>query len=385
MRTEDIRADKVFNWLKDFLDGELHAKRIRSLSDAVLGAIKSASLAVAAMGLALADAHGLTVKHTKKQVDRTLSNEGIYVETLFTQWVRKVVGSSAKIKVAMDWTDFDADDQSTIVLSLVIGNGRAMPLIWMTVYKAELTGRMHEFEDACLYRLKEALPEGIHVTIIADRGFADIRLMEFLTTLGMDYVIRIRGNTNVTSADGETKLGAEWAGKTARPKKLAGARLTRKRFMVGAFVCVKAKGMKDAWHLVASDGTKSARQIIGIYSERWGIESNFRDTKDIHFGMGMSALHISDPRRRDRLLFVCALATMLVTILGEAGESLGMDKGLRACTAKRRTHSQFRQGLMLFQLIPNMPEIRRLPLMQRFNELIMQDGLLMAVFKLVEK
>ena len=31
----------------------------------------------------------------------------------------------------MDWTDFDHDDQSTLVLSLVTGHGRAAPLIWL--------------------------------------------------------------------------------------------------------------------------------------------------------------------------------------------------------------------------------------------------------------
>jgi hypothetical protein len=225
---------------------------------------------VAAIGLALAEVHGLTPKHAKKQVDRMLGNEGIDLGILFTPWVHKVVGLCRKIEVAMDWTDFDADDQSTIVLSLVIGNGRALPLIWLTVYKAELKGRRDEFEDVCLARLKEALPEGTHVTIIADRGFADVRLMAFVTSLGMDYVIRIRGDTFVSASTGETKLGADWLGKSGRAKKLAGARLTRKCFRVGAYVCVHAKGMKDAWHLAVSDGAKTSRQIIDLYSRRWG-------------------------------------------------------------------------------------------------------------------
>jgi hypothetical protein len=85
--------------------------------------------------------------------------------------------------------------------------------------------------------------------------------------------------------------------------------------------------------------------------------------------------------RRDRLLFVSALAAMLITLLGEAGESLGMDKSLRTSTTKRRTHSLFRQGLMLFCLIPNMPEQRLKPLITKFNELIRKDSMLYDVFK----
>jgi hypothetical protein len=35
----------------------------------------------------------------------------------------------------MDWTDFDADNQTTIMLSLLTSHGRATPLIWLTVDK----------------------------------------------------------------------------------------------------------------------------------------------------------------------------------------------------------------------------------------------------------
>jgi len=274
-----------------------------------------------------------------------------------------------------------ADDQSTLMLSLVTTYGRAQPLLWLTVYKAELAGRRNEFEDACLTRLKEALPEGVRVTILADRGFADVRLMEFLRELGFEYVIRFRGDTFVTAADGETRKAAQWVGGGGRARKLTGARLTREGFEVGAYVCVHAKGMKEAWHLAASDGAKSAKEIIALYAKRWTIEPSFRDTKDLRFGMGMAELRISDPMRRDRLLFLNALAVMLLTLLGAAGESLGMDKDLRTSTTKRRTHSLFRQGCMWFGLMPNMPEARLRPLITRFAEMINQNSLLDQVFQ----
>src|SRR5208283_775181 len=94
-----------------------------------------------------------------------------------------------------------------------------------------------------------------------------------------------------------------------------------------------------------------APEIIKLYSKRWTIEPSFRDSKDLRFGMGMSALRIDDPQRRDRLLLLNAFATLLLTILGAAGESLGMDRQLRTSTVKRRVHSLFRQGCLLYDLI----------------------------------
>ena len=110
-------------------------------------------------------------------------------------------------------------------------------------------------------------------------------------------------------------------------------------------------------------------------ARRWTIEPSFRDTKDLRFGMGMAEIRIADPERRDRLLLISAFAMALLTMLGAAGESLGMDRLLKSNTSKTRTHSLFRQGCMLYELIPNMPEHRLGPLMRRFAEILLSSGL----------
>ncbi len=121
---------------------------------------------------------------------------------------------------------------------------------------------------------------------------------------------------------------------------------------VGAVVCVHAKDMKEPWCLATSLGGATSREIIDAYAKRWTIEPSFRDAKDIRFGMGLSLLRISRPDRRDRLLLLNAFAVHLLTMLGTAGEELGMDRHLRSGTRKRRTHFLFRQGCMLYELIP---------------------------------
>ncbi len=42
-------------------------------------------------------------------------------------WVPRVAAERKAIRVAMDWTDFEADGQATIVLSLVTRHGRTRP------------------------------------------------------------------------------------------------------------------------------------------------------------------------------------------------------------------------------------------------------------------
>jgi hypothetical protein len=354
---------------------DLHAKRIDSLAGATLGVMQSASLAVAMIGQALAQARGLITKHAVKQVDRLLSNNGIDVWDSFARWVAHQIGERRDILVAMDWTDFDHDDQSTLALHLITGHGRATPLIWLTVWKDELKNQRNDFEDACLRRLAELVPEACRVTILADRGFGDQKLFAYLATLGFGYVIRFRGNIHVMAADGTTRAAADWVGKDGRARKLADARVTAKGQQVGAVVCVHAKDMKEPWCLATSEREATAATLINHYARRWTIEPQFRDTKDLRFGMGLSSTRISDPMRRDRLLLVSAFATALLTLLGAVGESLGMDRLLKSNTSKTQTHSLFRQGCMLYELIPTMPEHRLVPLMEKFAQAVAGIGL----------
>ena len=391
------RLEEVRGFIGGLYGPDLHAKRVNALAGATLGVMTGASLAVAVIGQALAQARGLVTKHAVKQVDRLLSNAGIDVWDSFARWVPQQVGACRDILVAMDWTDFDHDGQSTLVLSLVTGHGRAAPLIWLSGWKEEIATRRNDYEDACLVRLAETVPPGCRVTILADRGFGDQKLFAFLGTLGFGYVIRFRGNIRVADATGETKLAAEWVGKDGRARKLRDARVTAQGRQVGAVVCVHAKGMKEPWCLAASDPEATAAVLVNHYARRWTIEPAFRDTKDLRFGMGgagqgsdceavgiasggLSAARIGEPTRRDRLLLISAFAMALLTLLGATGESLGMDRLLKSNTSKTRSHSLFRQGCMLYELIPNMPEHRLAPLIAAFATAVSQASEFSSLF-----
>src|ERR1700680_1192748 len=245
--------------------------------------------------------------------------------------------------------------------------------LWLTVDKATLKNHRNAFEDRVLRRLAEALPAGVKVLILADRGFGDQKLDRFLTEeWKFDYLIRFRGNIAVTSAEGETRPAADWVGVGGRPRTLRNALVTADSYQVGTVVCVHARDMKEPWCLAASTTTDTAKQLMMTYAKRWGIESGFRDTKDLRFGMGMASIRVSRPERRDRLWLLNAFAAALLTLLGAAGEALGYDRHLKSNTSKQRTHSLFRQGAMLYDLIPMMPEPRLRPLVERFGAMLLE-------------
>lgn len=378
-----LNESGIHAFLTSLFEEDLHARRILSLSQCMLGAIHAASLAVHAIGAGMAMARGVDPKHATKQVDRMLSNQGIDVWSLLRLWVPFVLGERKEIVVALDWTEHDHDDQSTIALNLVTSHGRATPLIWKTVVKSELKDSRNEFEDEVILRLHEVLPTGVSVTLLADRGFGDQKLYEMLRKLCFGYIIRFRDAIFVSDSSGKSLPAAEWVPSNGRARMLRKAFVTQDHCPVPAVVCVKEAGMKENWCLATSRTDLRPKEIVLLYGKRFTIEENFRDTKDPRFGLGLSATHIRNPARRDRLLLIGALSQALLTLLGAAGESLGMDRLLKVNTVKKRTHSLYRQGLYYYGAMPMMREDRLVPLVQRFAQMVREQALCVEIFGLI--
>jgi hypothetical protein len=62
-RKKTLCFGEVHHFLDGLFDGDLHAKRVLSLTNATLGVIKTTSLAVNTIGQGLALARGLVTKH----------------------------------------------------------------------------------------------------------------------------------------------------------------------------------------------------------------------------------------------------------------------------------------------------------------------------------
>jgi hypothetical protein len=105
IQEQRFSSNQVKKVLGDVLGHDLRAKRVASLSDATLGVLRSASLAVCAIGQGLAAARNLGPKHATKQVDRLLSSPMINVDDVLARWVPYIIGARSSIVVALDWTD----------------------------------------------------------------------------------------------------------------------------------------------------------------------------------------------------------------------------------------------------------------------------------------
>lgn len=370
-----MRTMMVERFVEDVIAGELHAAQVRSIVGGVQGTLESASMSVSAIGKGYAAFNNGDAKHGIKQVDRMLSNAKLDMDAFFAQWVAFVVGERKQVTVALDWTEFDADGHSTLAATLVPSEraGRSQLLIWETFEAHELSdGGRNDAEDAMLLALREHMPEGVGVVLMADRGFGDSALYTLLSSWGWDYIIRFRGCIEVTDEAGMSQPASSWLHPTGRARKLVGASVTKERVPVGVVVVVHDKKMKDPWFLATSLRDEPASHVVKWYGKRFTIEETFRDLKDPRFGLGMRECRIKRPERRDRLMLLFAITHAMLTLLGEASEKIGYDRRLRANTVKTRTHSLFTQGAYYFSAMPHMSDDRLWPLIEAFVEILRQ-------------
>ena len=373
----------IQTFVENLFGADLHAMRVLSLANGVVGVLHAAVLAIRAIGQAYAKVANIKPKSGVKQVDRLLSNTGIDVLRSLKLWVEFVIGVRKEIVIALDWTDFEKDDHTTLCAYLVTRHGRATPLAWKTVKKSALKGTQKDHEYELIEWLHGAIDETVEVVLLADRGFGDRKLYDFLAFIGWDFVIRFRGGIVVENAAGEARPADAWVPASRRATMLREVRVTGDRAKVAAVVLVHAPKMKEAWCLATTLSDRKAGDIVKLYGKRFTIEETFRDIKDNHFGMGLSATHIHNAGRRDRLLLLAAIAHALLTLLGAASEEAGLDRYLKVNTVKRRTHSLYRQGLYWYDCIPTLREDWLRPLMIAFERIVREHAVFREIFGII--
>lgn len=367
--SREVIQEKVHN----IFEKSLHKKRQHSLADAALGLLSAEKLQIHHLGEGLAGAAILAKKHATKQIDRLLSNSAIDPRNLAKSLVPLIIGERKQILVSVDWTDFDADKHATLSINMATEHGRSTPLIWETVEKSRLKYNRAHYEDQLLSRLRELVHYDVEVIVLADRGFADHKFFEFLgNELGFRYIIRSKSNFNITDKRGNTKSSKEWLNSSGRMKCLEDVKVTNHQYLTDKFICLQAKAMDDPWYLVSNCNELNASTIVKFYGKRWGIECYFRDLKNESVGWGLENFRVKDTLRRDRLILICCITMILITLLGKAGEVLGFDKKLKVNTSKKRTHSLFRQGIFYQKYFGNFTTEEQAKLMEKYEYYIEQ-------------
>ncbi len=259
-----LNPKRVTAFVEEIFGETEHAKRVQSLANAVVGITHVTVLAIHAIGQAYAQIADISAKSGVKQIDRLRSSQNMVVDSLLRSWLMFVVGVRREIVVVLDWTEFDDDKQTTLAAFWVTDHGRSTPLVWKTHDKATLKGKQKRYEQELIEQLHGWLDPNVRITLLADRGFGDQRLYDFLLLLGWDFVIRFLGGVSVTGPDGQTKTARQWLLPSGRARMIKGAKVTQEQFRVPAVVVTRGDmGQEDEGTLVSRHEPRQAHRLEG--------------------------------------------------------------------------------------------------------------------------
>ena len=242
------------------------------------------------------------------------------------------------VRLAIDWT-IEAPHH-LLVVSLVTG-GRAVPIYWRAYDAGVLKGRMRRYETAVIRRVITRVQRKIgarRLIVTADRGFADVALVDVLTALGVEFIIRVKGGTNVCWRGQWRKLHTVPFVGNARRRNLgrvAYCESAPHRLWVTLSRVRNAKGKWEIWYLI-SNCPRRAQATAAEYARRFSCEEGFRDIK---WELGFAQARIANIDAWSRLFALFALALLAVVSLAM---KLLLPGGARAVALLRRVASRRR-------------------------------------------
>lgn len=184
--------------------------------------------------------------------------------------------------------------------------------------KAKLTIDQNRVEIGCVSALREILPRGFLVVILADRGFARVPFFSSWGDSSLNmwlgpkqrYVWNLKalrerlGHWKVSRGT-KTDLGVVSYHKT-------------ERWPVRMVICFDGK-QREPWFLAMNAKDEPLSRIIAWYGLRMEVEEFFKDLKHERGGFKLRGLVLSSAWRYSRLLLVMAYAYYLLTVIISLG------------------------------------------------------------------
>jgi hypothetical protein len=276
-----------------------------------------------------------------KRLSRLLHNERLapqrLADAVLAQALRQLP-PKGKVRLALDWTI--EGSQHLLVVSLVTG-GRAVPLYWRAYDATVLKGRMRRYETAVIRRAitrVQAERGRRRVIVTADRGFADVALVDVLSELGVEFIIRVKGSTKVYFQGQWRNLHTlHFVGNTRQRNlgRLAYCESVPHRLWVTMSRVRDRNGQWETWYLI-SPRPRRAQATAAEYARRFGCEQGFRDAK---WELGFAQARIKAIHAWSRLFALFALALLVVVSLAV---KLLLPKGSTAVALLRRVASRRR-------------------------------------------
>ncbi len=233
---------------------------------------------------------------------RLLKNPRLESAAILEPFARAMLEEAAAhgqtVLLSMDQTDL-GDRFAVLMLSVRVGD-RSLPLAWWVEAGAANIG--FAAQRVLLDRVREWLPTGAAVMLLADRFYPSAALFDWLHRHGWHYRLRLKGNLSVDIGVGDVQTTGDLAAGVSE-RYVPNVHLFEQGVPTHVGVLHEA-GHPEPW-IIAMDCTPCRAAVLD-YGVRWAIEPTFSDFKSRGFALEETQLQDSD--RLDRLLLIMTLA-----------------------------------------------------------------------------
>ena len=256
---------------------------------------------------------GHQAQSKQRRVIRWLHNRRINVHKLYHPLIQEALArwSEPCLYLALDtslyWNEY------CLVRLAVVHRGRALPLSWRVLHHSSASVGFEDYRHL-LSEGAQALPTGVKVVLLGDRGFVHASMLSFITTeLGWHYRIRLKRSAWIW------RQGKGWYQLKDIHLNPGEARCfhtikLHKGHEVGplhlAYGCNTLNG--EYWAIVSDEPTNL--QTFREYGLRFDIEEAFLDDQSAGWNLQKSELRSGEAL--SRLWFLLAVATLYVTAQG---------------------------------------------------------------------
>jgi hypothetical protein len=339
----------------------MHAARWQALRDVAVSAVCGRALTLTA--LALGTARATSVRHRVKCVDRLLANPHLESERIDTYraLAHEWLSGLPQLLIVVDWSSLTADLKWHWLRASVVVEGRSITLYEEVHARKDLAART--VHQQFIKRLAALLPATDSPPIIlTDAGFRT-PWFRMVAAQAWYWVGRTRNRDFVRRPGGRwTAAKGLYAQATGKAKDLGQYEAVRNRPLVCRFALIKnkptgrkhkypsgkeknnsstrkiAQRYREPWLLNYSPGLAylGAAAIVKLYAQRMTIEQQFRDTKNLALGMGLSHSMSRSQQRLQALLLIAHIAQLAKRLIGEAAKAQQLELQLMSNNTKSR-------------------------------------------------
>jgi hypothetical protein len=287
----------------------LDVRHVRTLAWMMVGLIQSGLISLTAWA-PYVDSRAKYAQSTVRRFRRWLDNQNIEVLHLYGPLIRQAISEWGENTLYLALDTSMLWDAFCVIRISVIYRGRAIPLVWKVIEHPSSTVSFDVYKDLldCAARL---LPLGCRVVFLADRGFADTKLMGRLTKIGWHWRIRIKSSFLIFRRGRCVKVGRISVA-TGQAHFWHDVFVTGNLYGPVHFAIGRSLNSNECWVVLSDEPTSF--DTFDEYGLRFDIEENFLDDKSNGFQLESSQIRSAEAL--ERLCFVLAVATLWLVSQG---------------------------------------------------------------------